>query len=396
MTDVILPIEVGLIVAGELDEVDSQAVVQVKQELERDFAQAFPQFGWKVELIWRRELARENPIEPMPLIDIAREERDGRDWDFVFVVVAADLRTHYKPFAFAAVSRAMDTAVISTVRIDPRMEDPSARSEIRIESVSRRLLVLIRQAFGQINSLESSDSRNIMGEIHTVADLDALADAGWTEGQNQELAQVLELIADQRLEEASEGRRKGTIAFYLKSSWMNRHEIADAVVKARPWEFPVRLNRLTTAAFSTSLILMITAETWELAIQQTAASLACLAVTAILATTAYVTQRQQLLVRRERRISEQSVITNVSAVGIVLAGMTTMFAVTFALVGSVSGLLFYARVIRHWAAVNVVAWSDYLSLGVFVASFAVIVGALGASFEEHQYFRHITFVDEEI
>jgi hypothetical protein len=31
----------------------------------------------------------------------------------------------------------------------------------------------------------------------------------------------------------------------------------------------------------------------------------------------------------------------------------------------------------------------------FIASLGIAIGALGASFEEHQYFRHIAFIDEE-
>lgn len=393
------PIEVGLIVAGELDEVDSRAVQQSQQNLQTFFAETFSRFDWSVELVWRRELANGSRIEPTPLIDIAREERDGRDWDFVFVITPADLITHYKPFAFAAISRSVDTAVVSTVRIDPRMEDPAAESHRRIRSVSHRLAVLIQHSFGHINSLEQTDdASNLMGPIRSVADLDRMVEASFSSQQQDDLAKTLKLIADLRLEEVGAARRQGAAAFYLKSAWINRHEIADAVRNARPWQFPVRLNRLTTAAFSTSLILMITAESWDLAARQSLVSLAGFAVAAILATTVYITRRQQLLVRRERRISEQSVITNVSAVSIVFLGMSVTFAITFGLIAAVSALLFHADLIRHWMTLSddAVTWKHYGSLAGLVASLAVLVGALGASFEAQHYFRHITFVDEEI
>ena len=35
-------------------------------------------------------------------------------------------------------------------------------------------------------------------------------------------------------------------------------------------------------------------------------------------------------------------------------------------------------------------------MSAFVASVAILIGALGASFEEQHYFRHVIFVDEEI
>ncbi|MCB0060021.1 MAG: hypothetical protein KDE45_23445, partial [Caldilineaceae bacterium] len=39
---------------------------------------------------------------------------------------------------------------------------------------------------------------------------------------------------------------------------------------------------------------------------------------------------------------------------------------------------------------------EYLLLSALVAALAICTGALGASIENSHYFRHITFVDEEI
>ena len=37
----------------------------------------------------------------------------------------------------------------------------------------------------------------------------------------------------------------------------------------------------------------------------------------------------------------------------------------------------------------------YLAMASFVASLGILIGALGSSFEGQEYFRHITYVDEE-
>ncbi len=47
-------------------------------------------------------------------------ERNIKRWDYTIVVTGADLIGHYKVDALAAVSRTFESAVISTVRIDPR------------------------------------------------------------------------------------------------------------------------------------------------------------------------------------------------------------------------------------------------------------------------------------
>jgi hypothetical protein len=123
--------------------------------------------------------------------------------------------------------------------------------------------------------------------------------------------------------------------------------------------------------------------------------------TSLLITTLYVIRRQQLLLRRGRIQSEQTVVTGVSAFAIVLIGMAVTWT-TLALIGMVAGgLLFDAELISSWTnssdseARRGFLWS-ILRMSLFSASFGLLIGALGASFESQNYFRHVIFVDEEI
>jgi hypothetical protein len=54
--------------------------------------------------------------------------------------------------------------------------------------------------------------------------------------------------------------------------------------------------------------------------------------------------------------------------------------------------------VQNWAAseANPIGADDYAVFVAFVASLGLLIGALGASFESQDYFRHITYVDEEI
>jgi hypothetical protein len=60
-------------------------------------------------------------------------------------------------------------------------------------------------------------------------------------------------------------------------------------------------------------------------------------------------------------------------------------------------LFFQQPLIAGWAASldGAVSTTHYLILSAFVASFGLLIGALGASFEQHYYFRHVTYIDEE-
>jgi hypothetical protein len=60
-------------------------------------------------------------------------------------------------------------------------------------------------------------------------------------------------------------------------------------------------------------------------------------------------------------------------------------------------LFFQPALVAGWAASlhGAVSTRHYLILSAFVASFGLLIGALGASFEQYHYFRHVTYIDEE-
>jgi len=387
-------VEIGLVAAGLMDDTSLRAVERYRAEIDRQLSHEFSEFSWRISVIQRPGLNSVHRVEPVTLLDAAREERDAHEWDFVLIITAADLASHYKPFALMAVSRATDAAVISTSRIDPKTSEPETSAGQRMETLRERLTVLTLHALGHLNGLEhEQDERNLMFDVRSVDDLGALRD--WNEAQRRQIGRNLREIADLRLEEKRTPRF--ILPFYLRSMWINRHEILNAVREAHPWEFPVRLTRLTTAAVSTAILLMMTAETWDVAHSQTLPRIFALWFATFAATTWYITFRQQLLVRRERRLSEQSVITNVSAVAVVICGMLTTFLVLLATVFVASLLLFRLSVVRRWtgAVETSTLFPDYALVATFIACLAIVVGALGASFEDHHYFRHVTFVDEE-
>jgi hypothetical protein len=236
-----------------------------------------------------------------------------------------------------------------------------------------------------------------MSAFATVEDLDQANRLGAK--QREQFQAGLREVADRRLEEQTDVSLASTPGFYWRAAWINRHLIAQAVWQAKPWQFPFRLSRLTTAAASAMLILMITAEAWQLGLSQSMTLLAALSTSAILLTTLYVITKQRLFVRREHsRLSELSVVTNVSTFAIVLSGMTATFGFLAIATFAFGPLLFGPGLVKSWAPTSRDAAEFWLysKLALFVASIGMFIGALGASFEQQHYFRHITHVDEEI
>ncbi|TWT74275.1 hypothetical protein [Allorhodopirellula solitaria] len=391
-------------VAGPLDFVDAQAARMAVEQADERLSEIFSEFRFDFFEIRRPEMTGgrgdgNGAVEPSVLLQQAVEERDSRHWDFAIMLTASELAGNYSPFCFAALSRPLDAAVLSMSLIDPMALGIEANRDERVQRIARRLSRLILHSIGHLSGLpQSSHPNDLMYHPPYAAALDLMAgmDAESVERQRATLAE----IADQRLEEGA-GRRLTKPVFALRAAWINRTEIYRSIWSARPWEFPKRLSRLTIASFSTLAILFMTAEAWDLALAQSSLRLLALFILSLVATTSYVVLRQQLLVRRGTRRSEQAIVTSSSAMGIVFVGMATTWTALFLVGIALSFFLFPSALIADWAASTVsgpldLVWADRPQMAVFAASLGLLIGALGASFESQHYFRHIIFVDEEL
>lgn len=390
-------IEIGMVMVGRLDKVDRRAIHNARDAVLTFLDSNFAEFQWRIPLVSREEVPTTIRHEPAALLQDGSHLREAYEWDYGIILTSADLIARYKPFALAVVSRALDLVVISTDRIGPHTADPTAPKEQRRNLLADRLRALCLHALGHLNGLtHDPDPENLMFDLHAVGALVTMRK--FSDVQREAMTKSLRQIADQRLEEKENAKRISQFRFYLHSTWINRHEVLDAIWQAKPWQFPVRLMRLSAAAVSATLILMLTAETWHLALTQTPVKVVMLLATALVVTTIFVAGRQGLFVQRTfHRVSEQSVITNVSATVIVFLGMltTTLFLLAASLVASVT--LYGPTVVLSWAgsAAGEVTFIHYLQTAIFVTTVGLLIGALGASFEDQYYFRHIIFVDEE-
>lgn len=390
-------IEVGWVLVGPVEPRVSDAVRQAIERFEAFARERWPGFAWGSASIVRRRKSLELVAEPVALLDLGLVELDAAHWDFAFVITDAELRTHDKPFALGTPARSYGVAVLSTSRLDP-----AARGE-RTEregggggaSLAERLFALAIHELGHLNDIPHSDAPDdFMFDLKDAPDLDRMRElsAEATATLQERLAEVADLRIEERLQTRSVAR------FYLHGTWANRWQIVRAVARMRPWSFPLRLSRLTTAALSTMLVFLITAEAWELGMSQRPALVAGLSLLALAATSLYILKRQNLVQRlRAQRFTEQRVLLNVSMIATVLLGMATTYALVFMIALAATQVLFDPRIVDAWASLEPggPSFGRFMVLSGFIASVAILIGALGASFEAEGYFRHVAIVDEE-
>lgn len=387
------PIEIGWVLVGPMDAADVAAARLSIELVTARLRERLPEFSWRVALVQRREVTLQQPVDPVALLDIGVIERDAAHWDFAFVLCEAPLLPMDKPFMFGAPSQAVDVAVLSTARLGPPADTDEDDAATRAQRFATRIAALVLHLFGHLNDLPHSEGDgDVMLPPHRADDLDRMdtySEGGWAR-----LRERLRDVADPRIEEGAQVR--SPLRFFVAATWRNRREVISGVRRIAPWQFPFRYSRLTTAAMSTELLLIITAEAWELGMTQPPLRVVILSLLALLGTSTYLTRRQHMLSRFGTYLTEQSV-TTAAAVGLgVFLGMATTYVLLFATTLLAATTLFGAELVHHWTvSIPRVGAGHYLALASFVASLGLLIGALGASFEQESYFRRVTMLDEE-
>ena len=327
------------------------------------------------------------------MLDAGAAERDLAGWDFALVVTAADLRARFRPFALGTPSQALGVAVLSVARLDPALRD----AEPEPDRLADRVATLALHMLGHLNGLGHRDAPEaVMHDIRASGDLDGMK--AFSREEIEELGEEIADVADPRMEETADAHRLSGAAFAIRALWRERADVWDAVRQIRPWRFPFQFAKLTTAAVSTLVVLVMTAEAWDLGARQPAWLVAALSVGILAVASVYLVRRQRLLVhRRSRKRSEQRVVSEASVLIAVGVGMATTYALLFLATLSLAAMLFDRAILEGWAATlgEAIGTGHVVVFAGFVAAIGLAVGALGASFEEQTYFRHVALVDEE-
>lgn len=380
-------VEIGWIIEGDLNEDLREATRATAADLQNLLSTCMPMFNWVFETVERPPETGDGSLEPVRLLDSAETDRDAQGWDFAFVVTGRELRGRDKAHVLGMTSGIFSTALVSTAFL-------IGRASLDTKCASQRLRALSMHLFGRVNGLSPDQSDTFMRSIEAPQDLDHMD--GLSTQATQELTARMSDVADLRVEELQEPAH-GKLRFYARSLWLNRSILPSAIFRMRPWVFPLRLPRLTTAAGSALAVLVMTAESWEVAANLTVASITVLSLLALSATSAYLLKVQRLLAPRQGPLREQRAVSNVGTVFAVAIGMCVTYFGVFAVAYLLAIGLFGDALLEQWVGEPQDALASVrLRMSGLAASLSVMIGALGASFEPYGYFRHVTQIDNEI
>lgn len=324
---------------------------------------------------------------PLDFLEIGLAEKLDRDLPFLLIVTEVDPSSSTLAYTLALPSQLTNIAIISTRRLDPGFwggaSDP--------DWTATRLATLMLHCCGHLVALgHDPDPANAMYRLEGVEDLDCMGQL--TGAQQQRMARILPLEARER------STRAGKAGFVCRTLVRDAGAIMRAVLRANPLRLLARMPTMLAAALSVIVVLLFSAETWDIAyavsIPQVASfSGVCLAAAAFVPYRAFAFEA---LLSRDRRITESSVVTIAATLLSLSLTLLTMFAFFGGLIYLAIVTIFPKQLMESWPGAGEATTAlDHLKLSLFLAAMGVLAGSLGGRSDSRDLVRGVLFISEE-
>ena len=370
-------VSIGWVLATDLqDEALLRALSRTRQRLLDILSGQFPQFDWQLPALARHRYPPRGAIDALPLLELGLHEKINSRLDYVLVIVSNELIPRDRILTIGVPSSALEVAVLSTARLATD------------EQFGERLAGLALHLLGHMWGLEHAES----GPMIPPEEWTTLRAETFPESQEAKVVERLEEVADARLEE--QPSRRGWLLFHWHTFWADPKGILVDVVGYAPWKTPFRMGRLTAAAATSVLFLLLGAEAWEIGVNTSTGALISGALVAIISATLFIFLGQNLnQVSRQVGLREQLIRTRLVLLFTLLLGMATLWGVLF-LVSYLAVLYVPRQVPMAWLNITL----DLTLLArhaAFMATLGVLAAALGGNLEDEQVLKARLYYDEE-
>ncbi len=371
-------VQIGWILAADVrDNALLDAYEQARCQLQTTLAEQFPHFHWQVTSLNRRRYAPRGALQPLQLLNMAVQEKLHHNWDYALIIVPNELNPQQRTFTLGVPSSALEVAAISSALAD----DTSV--------MINRLVGLALHLLGHLWGLEHTDTGPMQ---RPTDDYSVLTVEPFSSPQQKTINKRLEDVADARLEEQQPYHN--LFWFYLRTFLAEPRGILTDIWGYSPWWLPIRAARLTAAAVVTLLVLLLTAESWEMGINFALLPLSLSAIAAIISATIFIFVGQHLgQVSNISLHREQQVRTNIVLFITLLLGMMTIWIVLFGL-SYLATFVVPSSVISNWTN-NPLDAQERAQYAVFMATIGVVAGALGGNLEDKDELKADLLFDEE-
>ncbi|WP_435349260.1 hypothetical protein [Haloarchaeobius sp. HRN-SO-5] len=371
----------------QLRGVAQRMVADVQTELE-----SATDFDWSFFVEGQKRLPDAEDRRPSDFLDEAVRQLAKGPYDLVFVLTDVPLLARSDRIVPGLASPVTRIGILSTrtLRTTPRGE-PSRSYDAA--SLRWNLATLFLHLLGHILGLKHGSGGTVMEPYRFDPDRTSLPT--FDPGVRETLARNAARMVGEPSTEKGPIRQ---LLFHVQSTATYSSQVFDTLVRSRAILLPLSLPQLSTAAITPTLILMFSAESWDVGVHLPDFEAALFASLSIVAATFYLTFVQRLFFprRESESVTEHEAVMNTTVFLSVLSMMTGLFLLVCLVMLAIEFLIFPNDLITNWPTLEdpQVDTVDLIRTAVFISTLGVLTGSLAGGLESRAFIRHLAlFLD---
>lgn len=382
---------VGILVASgkviEEEKLQSFSKYLVKEAGER--LEEATDIPWFFDHIQEYQLENAKTKRPSDFLDRATLKMAEGPYDLIIVITDVGLMSKKHNLVYGLCSEVSRVVVISTRKFisTERRKDPLSMEDKSVLSNGAFLLLhlighilgLNHAAAGESKIMRRFDFRNT-----------EFALPHFTQKEQEILKNDSRKIPDREL---VNGNWLETFIFHLLMTFRHPKKFLKPILTNKALFLPLSLPGLATAAVAPAIILIFTAEIWDVGLGMSNNTAIFFAVVSIMLASFYLVRVQSLfLPRKEKRVLTEhlAVANSVIYISIFLACIG-LFLLVGGLMMIIEMYVFPADLMQTWPTLNKpeITLVDKIRLAVFISTVGVTTGALAGGLESRTLIRHL-------
>jgi len=382
-------VDVGVLVAHD----PSTEPTRLRSFAERTAADAVAELESATDVDWRfhaeepERLSDGGARRPAEFLDRATDRMVDGPYDVIVVVTDAPLVSSRERFVPGLASPLARVATVSTWKLVRGSREEPARP-LDAPAVRWNAAALLLHLVGHVLGARHGDCGAMEPfrfdpDRRDVPRFDPAAE------------RFLDRVAADVPEPEVTGRgRLRRLAFHGVSLARNPREVVRAVILSRAPLLPLSLPKLSTAALAPTLVIVFSAEAWDVGFHMDDVTAALFAVGSVVAAALYLLFAQNLSFPRgpHRRITEHAALVNVTVFLVLLLAMVGLFALVGGVILVIEFVVFPPNLMSNWPSLEepAVGTADLVRTAAFISTVGVLSGALAGGLESRAIVRNLT------
>jgi len=348
---------------------------------------------WRFSLEDAARLADHDRRRPAEFLDRATHRMVEGPYDMVVAVTDVPLVSSKERFVPGLASPLSRVAVVSTanLRRAPRGESKRALDGPAVRWNAATLLLHL--------------VGHMLGARHRDADGSVMEPFRFDAGRRElpafdaDVERSLRTLAREVPAASTDSRGPLTrLLFHASSAVRNPGQITTALIDSRAPLLPLSLPKLSTAAVAPTLVIVFSAESWDVGVHMGNVTAGLFALASVLTAGLYLLFAQNLTFPRKRHavVTEHTAMVNVTVFLVLVMAMVGLFTLVWGIMLVIELVVFPPNLMSNWPSLEdpAVGLVDLVRTGAFISTIGVLSGALAGGLEDRTIISHLTlFLD---